>query len=155
MLARKKVCTYVSFSSQNHSNFLGLKTWQIHCYYRISQEHSISTVTLRALIEHENVGYRWREMVTLGKVLSLVTLGGAIKGKIWHLWVSRLLENAFATIVDLKVFQKHFSYLLDWKPFKNDEKWFLFHLKSSFHSQDIWAFVMTFGHVGKTTWLER
>ena len=34
-------------------------------------------------------------------------------------------------------FQKKFCYLLHWKPFKNDEKCFLFHLKSSFHSQDI------------------
>ena len=25
----------------------------------------------------------------------------------------------------------------NWKPFKNDEKCFLFHLKSSFRSQDI------------------
>ena len=25
----------------------------------------------------------------------------------------------------------------DWKPFKNDEKCFLFNLKNSFHSQDI------------------
>ena len=28
-------------------------------------------------------------------------------------------------------------YLLQWKPFKNDEKCFLFHLKNSFRSQDI------------------
>ena len=33
-------------------------------------------------------------------------------------------------------------YLLQWKPFKNDEKRFLFHLNSSFHSQDIWIFVL-------------
>ena len=32
---------------------------------------------------------------------------------------------------------KKLFYLLQWKPFKNDEKWFLFHLKSSFRSQDI------------------
>ena len=36
-----------------------------------------------------------------------------------------------------------------WKPFKNDEKWFLFHLKSSFLSQDIQFFVLTFGYVEK------
>ena len=30
-----------------------------------------------------------------------------------------------------------FFYLLQWKPFKNAEKCFLFHLKSSFRSQDI------------------
>ena len=32
---------------------------------------------------------------------------------------------------------KKFCYLLHWKPFKNDEECFLFHLKSSFRSQDI------------------
>ena len=42
-------------------------------------------------------------MVTLGEVLSLATLGGAIMGKIWRLWVSRLLENAFAAIVHLQI----------------------------------------------------
>ena len=37
-----------------------------------------------------------------------------------------------------------FGYLLDWKPFKSDEKCFLFHLKGSFSSQDILVFVTTF-----------
>ena len=32
---------------------------------------------------------------------------------------------------------KKFFYLRQWYPFKNDEKYFLFHLKSSFRSQDI------------------
>ena len=32
---------------------------------------------------------------------------------------------------------KRIFYLLQWKPFKNNEKYFLFHLKSSFGSQDI------------------
>ena len=32
---------------------------------------------------------------------------------------------------------KIFCYLLNLKSFKNDEKYFLFHLKSSFRSQDI------------------
>ena len=41
-------------------------------------------------------------------------------------------------------FQKFFFNFLQWKPFKNDEKCFLFHLKSSFRSQDIWVFVLTF-----------
>ena len=35
-------------------------------------------------------------------------------------------------------------YLLGWKRFKNDEKCFLFDLKSSFRSQDIYVFVTTF-----------
>ena len=42
-------------------------------------------------------------MVTLGGVLSLLTLRGAIMAKIWLLWVFRLLENPFATIVGLKM----------------------------------------------------
>ena len=42
-------------------------------------------------------------MVTLGEVLSLATTRGAIMGKIWLLWVFRLLENAFATIADLQM----------------------------------------------------
>ena len=33
-------------------------------------------------------------------------------------------------------FKKKSFYLLQWKPFKNNETCFLFHLKSSFHSQD-------------------
>ena len=42
-------------------------------------------------------------MVTFGKMLSLATPQGAIMGKIWLLFVFRLLENAFAAIVDLKM----------------------------------------------------
>ena len=34
-------------------------------------------------------------------------------------------------------FHKKLCYLLQWKPFKNGEKCFLFHLKSSFRSDDI------------------
>ena len=32
----------------------------------------------------------------------------------------------------------------NWKPFTNDEKWFLFHFKSYFRSQNISVFVLTF-----------
>ena len=39
--------------------------------------------------------------------------------------------------------------------FKNDEKCFLFLLKSYFRSQDIWSFVSDFGSWNKTAWLER
>ena len=35
-------------------------------------------------------------------------------------------------------------YFLDWKLFKNDEKCFLFHLKSCYRSQDILVFVASF-----------
>ena len=50
MSAGYKVYTYVSFSSQNMSIFMGLKTLQTHCYYGISEEQSTSTVTFQALI---------------------------------------------------------------------------------------------------------
>ena len=40
------------------------------------------------------------------------------------------------------------------KPFKNDEKCFLFHLKSSFRSKDLSIFVSTFWSCWKTAWLE-
>ena len=43
----------------------------------------------------------------------------------------------------------------NWKPFKNDEKCFLFHLKSSFSSQVFKFFSWRFGHVEKMVWLER
>ena len=39
---------------------------------------------------------------------------------------------------------KKLCYLLDWKPFKNGEKCFLFHLKSFFRSKDVYVFVTTF-----------
>ena len=42
-------------------------------------------------------------MVTLGEVLSLATPRGTIMEKIGLLWVSKPLENAFATIVDLNI----------------------------------------------------
>ena len=38
----------------------------------------------------------------------------------------------------------------NWKPFKNDEKCFLFYLKSSFRSQDISVFVISFWSCIKT-----
>ena len=44
-----------------------------------------------------------------------------------------------------------FGYLLQWKAFKNDEKCFLFHVKNSFHSQDISISALTFLVSRKTT----
>ena len=40
--------------------------------------------------------------------------------------------------------KKKMFYLLQWEPFKNDEKCSSFHLKSSFRSQDNETFVLTF-----------
>ena len=59
---------------------------------------------------------------------------GAIKGsckdKRLKKWYNRFK-------VGLLLSKKSLCCLLYWKPFKNDEKCFLFHLKSSFPSQDI------------------
>ena len=56
--------------------------------------------------------------------------------------------------MDSPLSKKYLFCLLPWKPFKNDGKCFLFHLKSSFCSQDIWICVF-FDHVEKTAWLGR
>ena len=40
--------------------------------------------------------------------------------------------------------KKYLCYLLHWKAFQDDGKCFLFHLKSSFSSEDIWVLVYTF-----------
>ena len=52
-------------------------------------------------------------------------------------------------------FQKNLSLLLNWKPFKNDEKSFLFHLKSFFVLKISKFLQRLFGHVRITAWLER
>ena len=58
------------------------------------------------------------------------------------------LKTEDSTMIQFKVglspSKKMSFYFLPWKPFKNDEKCFLFHLKSSFRSQGIWIFVLTF-----------
>ena len=61
---------------------MGSKTLQIHCYYRVSQEQSSSTV---------------------GKVLCLATPLRCYHGESVTLWVFRSLENAFVEIVHLKM----------------------------------------------------
>ena len=57
-------------------------------------------------------------------------------------------EHVYSYFLSIKVGLSHpkkiLCYLLHWKPLKNHEKCFLFHLKSSFRFQDISVFVMTF-----------
>ena len=47
-----------------------------------------------------------------------------------------LLDKEFKLDYCFKICLKKLFFFIQWKPFKNDEKFFLFHLKSSFHSQD-------------------
>ena len=56
----------------------------------------------------------------------------------------------FECKVELSPSKKISIYLLQWKSFKNYEKCFLFHLKSSFCSQDIKFLPRHFGHVEET-----
>ena len=51
-------------------------------------------------------------MATLGEVPSLATLRSGIIGKIWRLWVFRLLENAFAVIVHFKMLSDTDAYTM-------------------------------------------
>ena len=62
------------------------------------------------------------------------------------------IASKFCSKIRILTFQKNGFYLFQWKPFKNDEKSFLFYIKSSFRSQDIYIFVLTFWLCGKTAW---
>ena len=50
---------------------------------------------------------------------------------------------------------KKVFHLLQWNPFKNDEKCFLFHLKNFLRSLIFNFLRWISGHVEKTAWLER
>ena len=65
------------------------------------------------------------------------------------MWFSCQYESRALT------FPKKLRYLLHWKPFKIDEKYFLFHLKSSFRSQNIQAFVWTFSSSRKNSLIRK
>ena len=64
-------------------------------------------------------------------------------------WKTKIITSSWNIIEHLKgTFSKVHSQVWDsfcnWKPFKNDEKFFLFHLKIFSWSQDIWTIVLTF-----------
>ena len=54
--------------------------------------------------------------------------------------------------VGLSPFKQNFLYLLQWKPSKNDEKCFLFHL---FVLKIVKFLSWLIGYVEKTAWVER
>ena len=64
--------------------------------------------------------------------------------KHWMNFNSPVLFPWWRTYAQTVTSQKYLCYLLDWNPFRNDEKCFLFHLKSTSRSQDIQVFVMAF-----------
>ena len=55
-----------------------------------------------------------------------------------YLKISKLMRNLRLVSA---IFYQTFIFFTKWQPFKNYEKRFLFHQKSSFHSQDIQIFV--------------
>ena len=59
-----------------------------------------------------------------------------------HGWGAKKVQNTYFIILKLvsAIFYQ-FVFLTKWQPFKNYEKCFLFHLKSSFRSRDIQIFV--------------
>ena len=71
-----------------------------------------------------------RECVYVGN-LSITHMSQLLTFVLWKLTSYLLILKS-----DLHL-SKKLCYLLDWKPFKNDEKCFLFCLKSSFRSQGI------------------
>ena len=102
--------------------------------------------------------YKMQFFLTIGSVYSpwndSCTFEFGILSNIhWEFPRLIFISHKFRLESDSHIPKKRF-YLLQWKPFKNDEK-FLFYFKSSFPSQDIYTFVLTFWSYKKTAWLER
>ena len=74
----------------------------------------------------------------------LVTQANTLQqqAQIQIIWSDYLVKDLLK--VGLSPSKRIYFYLLKWKLFKNDKKYFLFHLKSFFRSQDIDIFVLTF-----------
>ena len=67
----------------------------------------------------------------------LCSLSGGSTSRSWVFWNLVQIDGLIWLKLGLSPSKKISFYLLQWKPFKNDEKCFLFHLKSSFLSQNI------------------
>ena len=84
------------------------------CYLSVANHHLYSTTLVYQLY--------WK----LNMRISLV--------KVFYSFLSRFSVVLQFLKVGLSPSKKKLFYLPHWKPFKNHEKYFLFHLKSSFHS---------------------
>ena len=73
MGAGKKVYTYVSFSSQNNSNFMGVKILQIITTIKFLKNKLVQRPPFRHWSEMKGLGTGGEKMVTSGEVLSLAT----------------------------------------------------------------------------------
>ena len=98
MLARRLIPN-TKFLLSKYFKFHGFENFTNSSLLQISQEQSSSKVTFQVLIWNEIVRYQWRE----NGHFSWSAYFSNSMGKIWLLWVFRLLENAFTTIVDLKM----------------------------------------------------
>ena len=77
--------------------------------------------------------------------MSLNTITSRVSECVWKMCISRPLKYK-KHLEKLKlvsfIFYQFFYFFTKWEPFKNYEKCFLFHLKSSFCSGDIQIFVI-------------
>ena len=99
------------------------------------------------IVEDEIQGYHWIQQCSLHPIVlyyrkenefDLVSTSICFISDDLNYDVNFVYEVVKDTIkVGLSHAKRKLCYLLDWKPFKNDEKCFLFHLKSFFRSQDI------------------
>ena len=64
--------------------------------------------------------------------------GQLINYRVRNIILQKIILDLFMLVINLvlKVLLRFEAVFGNWKPFKNYEKCFLFHLKSSFHSQD-------------------
>ena len=76
MGAGKKVYTYVSFSSQNNSNFMGVEILQIITTIKFLKNKLVQRSPFRHWSEMKGLGTGGEKMVTSGEVLSLATPRG-------------------------------------------------------------------------------
>ena len=82
------------------------------------------------------------ETITLARIMRLLYLD--FRADYYQLVWTMIFFLSFYMEIFLKKYSWSNDYLLQWKPFENDEKYFLFHFKSSLRSWDIYIFVLTF-----------
>ena len=100
---------------------------------------------LRCCLIHYNHHYT-RYILHLVYLCPCLRLSLFMFGQIWSKKI---------TIISLKsdsYLPKNCFYLLQWAIFKNDEKCFSFHVKSTFRSWNIYISALSFCFCGKTAW---
>ena len=89
---------------------MGSKTLQIHHYYRISEEQSISTVSFQTLIWNEIVGYRWRKNGQFRLSAKISNFLRCYHGEILTFMDLQVAKNAFVAIFHIKMLREIDAY---------------------------------------------